>query len=109
MDDYSSYRVDHDKARELGLPEGDRILYVLTIADLAQVYGDVVDEIEDSQKGDPRRFWDLPEDKREELIHLTKQYIDFWTGGSGYNWYDALADAIKENMREIEQQESQAS
>ncbi len=109
MDDYSSYRVDHDKARELGLPEGDRILYVLTIADLAQVYGDVVDETEESQEGDPRHFWNLPQDKREDLIEITKKYIDFWTGDGGYTWYDALADAIRDNMSEIDKQESQVS
>lgn len=109
MDDYSSYRVDHEKARDLGLPEGDRILYVLTIADLAQVYGDVVDETEDSQEGDPLRFWDLPEDKREELIYIAKQYIDLWTGNDGYSWYDALADAIRDNLSEVDEEESQAN
>src|SRR5713101_5222095 len=100
MDDYSSYRVDHDKARALGLPKGDRILYVLTIADLAQVYGDIVDETDNSQEGDPMHFWNLRQDKREELIEITKKYIDFWTGDGEYNWYDALADAIRDNMSE---------
>jgi len=76
---------------------------------LAQVYGEVIDEPEDSQEGDPMHFWNLPEDRREELIEITKKYIDFWTGNSGYNWYDALGDAIRDNMRETDKQESPAS
>ncbi len=109
MDNYSSYRVDHSIAKELGLPEEDKILYVLTLEDLAQVYGDIADKTEDYQEGDPTHFWDLPEDKRDDLIHTAKKYIESWAGGSGYDWCDALADAIRDTMSEIEQQESQAN
>ncbi len=108
MDNYSSYRVDHNIAKELALPDEDRILYVLTVDDLAQVYGDIVDRTEDYHEGDSTHFWDLPEDRREELIYLAKKNIESWAGDGGYNWYDAIEDAIKSNQKEINKQESQA-
>lgn len=107
MDDYSSYRVDNSIAKELGLPDQDRILYVLTLDDLAQVYGDIIDKTEDYHEGDPIHFWDLPDDKRDELIHTVRKYIESWAGDGGYTWYDAMVQAINDNEAELAEQESQ--
>ncbi len=68
MDSCNSYRVDHNKARELVLPECNRILFVLTVADLA-------------------------EDRRESLIQQAVKVLGWAIDGS--EWNRALEDAIQ--------------
>ncbi len=87
-----SYRVDDDKAKELGLPEQDRILYVLTVEDVEDVY---TDYIEDKDNSTP--FWDLPEGTRETILDNAHTYIESWAGDSGYTWYDTIMDSLLDN------------
>ena len=93
MDDYSSYRVDHDKARELGLPEGDRILYVLTVGDLAECYDNFSQARLELDPPVGTKFWDLPDEKRESLIPQAVKVLGWAIDGS--QWNRALEDAIQ--------------
>lgn len=85
-----SYRVSDEMARELGLPEQDRILYVLTVEDVEVVYED---KVSGEGLGWPD-FWTLPVEEQEVVIHEAQGYIESALGDA--EWYDAIYLALED-------------
>ncbi len=72
--------------------EADRILYVLTVEDLKELF---------EQDGD--EWADLSDEDKGGLISYARKYIEGLMGEGLYGWSDAIEDAIEDWKKDKEE------
>jgi hypothetical protein len=77
---HSDKRPDWASAR-------DEILYVLTIADLAEVFNRLQDE-------DKVEWQTLSVEDKDRFIRSARKSLEDWAVDSMYNWAEAIGDSI---------------
>ena len=82
----------------------NRVLYVLTVADLMQALDDIREDEQDQAYGDPTPdFEEMGPKSAQALIERAQSDFETWMGSSS-DWVDHLKDSVRSHLEEYNPQ-----
>lgn len=79
-----------------GVSVGDRVVYVITVDDVATKYNELHDQEDKGDEGLGEAWDSLPPETQEKFIHQAERYMEGLCSDGTFTFADAIEDAIRD-------------